>query len=61
MNNKFTVKGIEFEIGHYTPSRNEFEKGLKYRLYCGDIPTGYTFTTKRACKEFAAKNYWLWR
>lgn len=60
MKNDFTIKGIEFHIGGYTPRKNEFEKGLKYQLYVNDRPTGYKFCTKHECKEYAEKNYWCW-
>ena len=55
-----TYKGIEFTLGGYTPRKNEFEKGLKYRLYVNDQLTGYCFSSKKRAVEFIKRNYWLW-
>lgn len=63
MKDNFSVGGVEFEIGKYTPRNNEFEKGLKYRLFVVGIDRPYAVccgSTKRELKEFAEKNYLLW-
>lgn len=60
MNNKFTYKGIEFEIANYNARKNEFEHGLKYQLFVGGYPTSYKFSTKHNLKEYAKQYYWLW-
>ena len=60
MKNTFTIKGIEFEIGRYTPRNNEFEKGLKYKLFVGGYPTSYCFSTKHELKNFVKENYFIW-
>lgn len=55
-------KGIMFHIGNFTPRNNEYERGLKYRLFVGPemIPTDHVFMTIREAKTFIEKNYWLW-
>ena len=60
MKNKFTYKGVNFEIGRYTPRKNEFERGLKYQLFVGDIPTGAKFETKHGAKNYAIENIYMW-
>lgn len=60
MKNKFSYKGVNFEIGGYTPRRNEYEHGLKYQLFVGDIPTGAKFETKHAAKNYAIENIYMW-
>lgn len=60
MKNEFEYKGIKFYIGGYTPRENEFERGLKYQLFVGDIPTGAKFETKHAAKNYAIENYFIW-
>ena len=60
MKRDIQIKGIDFHIGNYTPRRNEYEKGLKYKLYAGGIPTDHVFSTLREAKEFINNNYWLW-
>ena len=49
--------GVKFEIANYTPRKNEFEKGLKYRLFVDDIPTAETFSTLKQAKEWIDKNW----
>ena len=60
MKRDFEVKGMRFHLGNYTARNNEFERGLKYRLYVDDIPTIYLFSTIKEGKEFAKHNYWMW-
>ena len=60
MNNKFTYKGIKFEIANYNARKNEFEHGLKYQLFVGDIPTGAKFETKHGAKNYAIENIYMW-
>ena len=69
MNNKFTYKGVEFEIANYNARKNEFEHGLKYQLFVlrswyrdelRYIPTGAKFETKHAAKNYAIENYFIW-
>lgn len=60
MNREFNIKGVKFYLGNYTPRNNEFEKGLKYKLYVGNIPTSFTFSKLSEGKKFATENYWLW-
>lgn len=60
MKRDFNIKGITFHIGNYTPRKNEYERGLKYRLFVGDRPTNYVFTTIKQAKEFINKNYFIW-
>lgn len=55
-----TIKGIFFEIGNRTPRRNEYERGQKYFLIVDGIPTGHTFQTIKAAREFYRKNYYIW-
>jgi hypothetical protein len=57
MNKIFYVNGVRFEAGGYTPRNNEFEKGLKYRLFVDDWPTELLFSTLKELKEYAQK-YW---
>ncbi len=54
------IKGLIFHLGNYTPRKNEFERGLKYRLFVDNIPTGYTFGTLREGWQFVNDNYWRW-
>lgn len=54
------IKGIEFYIGNQTPRRNEYERGQKYRLFVDGRPTGYSFHTIAAAKDFINKNYFCW-
>lgn len=71
MKRKFTVKAktsdtyIFFEVYNRTPRRNEYERGQVYGLAVGNAageyrPTGHTFSTIRAAKEYATKNYFIW-
>ena len=66
MKNKFTYKGVNFEIGGYTPRNNEFERGLKYQLFVTDIstganiPTGAKFETKHGAQNYAIENIYMW-
>ena len=60
MNRKFTVHNIDFEIGNYTPRKNDFEKGLKYHLFRFGIPTGYKFSTIKECTQFVTENWVIW-
>lgn len=53
-------KGILFHIGNQTPRRNEYERGQKYRLFVEGIPTGQTFATIKAAREYIEKNYFLY-
>lgn len=67
---EFTIKGVTFSVGGYTPRDNEFEKGLKYELFVKRewpghpdgkfIGTGARFGTFRAAKEYAEKNISTW-
>lgn len=52
--------GVNAYISNYTPRRNEYEKGLKYRLIVDDTPTGYLFSTIKEAKEFFCINYFIW-
>ena len=54
------IKGLRFYLGNYTPRNNEYEKGLKYRLFVDSVPTGYTFETLKQGREFIKKNYFIW-
>ena len=36
---------LTFELAPYTPRKNEFERGLRYRLLVNDADTGYRFST----------------
>ena len=58
MKRDFTYKGIDFHIGGYTP-RGYFERGLKYKLFVGNIPTSYVFYTLREARNFAITNYFI--
>lgn len=60
MKRQETIKGILFEVGNQTPRRNEYERGQKYRLFVDGIPTGYTFATIKAAREFYRKNFFIW-
>ena len=66
MNRDFEVHGIKFHIGNYTPRRNEFERGAKYKLYVyrdlkheGEtaIPTNFICSTIKEAKEFATREW----
>lgn len=69
MKREIEYKGIKFFIGNYTPRKNEYEKGLKYKLYVkryspitrpdGEyIPTDSCFETIRQAKEWI-KREWM--
>lgn len=60
MKRNFEIKGIQFSVGNYTPRHNYFERGLKYRLFVGGIPTEYVFETIKRAKRFAEVNYYIW-
>ena len=65
MNRDFIVHGVHFMIGNQTPRKNEFERGLKYRLFVRDVdygymPTQYTFSTIHEGIKFINKNYFIW-
>ena len=59
MKRNIKIKDIDFYIGNQTPRRNEYERGQKYRLYADGTPTGYTFETIKAAKDFITKNYYI--
>ena len=52
---------IQFYIGNYTPRNNEYEKGLKYKIFVGpgNIPTNHCFSTIKEAKEYL-KNNWIY-
>lgn len=52
--------GICFAFVHYTPRNNEFEKGLRYKLYVDGEPTGWLFSTLKEAKQFVALNWSNW-
>lgn len=60
MQRNFDIKGVLFEICNHTPRNNEYEKGLKYKLFVDGFPTSYCFDTIRNAKDFATKNYFIW-
>lgn len=60
MKRNINIKGIAFYIGNCTPRKNEFERGLKYRLFVDDLPTDYCFSTIKEAKEFINNNYFIW-
>ena len=60
MKNTFTIKGVEFEIGEYTPRRNEFERGVKYQLFVNGYASGFCFSTKHEAKAFAEREICRW-
>lgn len=68
MKRHFTIKGINFFLGNMTPRNNEFEKGLKYRLFVEGVesqsgqwfPTSHVFCTLKEGKEFAKREFWRW-
>lgn len=60
MKRDFTYKGIDFHIGGYTPRKNEFERGLKYKLFVDNTPTDYCFSTIHETRNFVFKNYFIW-
>lgn len=60
MKREIMIKNIRFYIGNYTPRNNEFEKGLKYKLFVDDIPTNYNFNSIKEAKKFITDNYWQW-
>lgn len=59
MKREFEYKGIIFYIGNYTPRRNEFERGCKYKLFYGPdhIPTDWIFGTIKEAKEFIQREW----
>ena len=61
MSNRTIKKcGLMFYIGNRTPRRNEYENGLKYIVFVGEIPTSNYFSTIKAAKQWIYKNYWLY-
>jgi hypothetical protein len=61
MSNRIIKKGgLVFYIGNRTPRRNEYEKGLKYIVFVGDIPTSNYFNTIKAAKQWINENYWMY-
>lgn len=60
MKRNVTFKGIDFHIANYTPRKNEYERGLKYKLFVAGIPTSYCFCTIREARNFISKNYFMW-
>ena len=59
MKREIIIKDIKFYIANYTPRRNEYERGQKYKLFVDEIPTAYTFTTIKAAKSFIKSNYYI--
>ena len=59
MNRDIDIKGIHFHISNYTPRRNTFERGIKYKLFVDYIPTEYHFSTIKECKSWIEKNYYI--
>lgn len=53
-------RGILFHIGNRTPRRNEYERGQKYALFVNGIPSGHTFHTIKAAREYIEQNYFLY-
>lgn len=60
MKRTFEKKGISFKVANYTPRNNEYEKGLKYKLWVDDIPTSHCFSTIKEAIKFADDNYFIW-
>ena len=52
-------KGIMFYIGNYTPRNNEYEKGLKYKLFVGPdrIPTDACFATLKDARAYIRREW----
>lgn len=59
-NRTIKKRGLVFYIGNRTPRRNEYENGLKYIVFVGDMPTSNYFSTIKAAKQWIDKNYWLY-
>ena len=55
MIHKYTYKSIDFEIVPYIPRKNEFEKGLKWRI----DGTTHLFSTLKECKNWITDNYFI--
>lgn len=62
----YTEKGYHFHIGNYTPRRNEYERGLKYKLFFYSVerdgeeilyPTSSCFSTLKEAKDHIIRNY----
>ena len=53
-------KGIVFEIGNYTPRNNEYERGLRYRLYVDGIPTDNVFSGVKQARAYIEKNWFIY-
>lgn len=60
MKREIKKSGILFYIGNYTPRKNEFERGLKYRLFVDGVPTSNTFETIHAARDYINKNYFIY-
>lgn len=60
MKREIEKKGVKAYIANYTPRRNEYEKGLKYKLIIGEMPTNYCFSTIKEAIAFFDKNYFIW-
>ena len=50
---------IEFYIGNYSARNNEYERGLKYKIFVGPdrIPTNHVFCTLKEAREFLKHNW----
>ena len=59
MKRNMNINGIEVYIGNFTPRHNEYERGLKYRVYIDSMPTSYVFSTIHEAKSWVQKNIWL--
>lgn len=51
---------IIFELANYTPRRNEYERGQKYKLFVDGIPTRPTFRTLKEGRDYINKNYFIY-
>ena len=53
---------LVFELVPYTPRKNDFERGLRYRLLVNDIDTGYKFSTITEARLWLSygKNYLMY-
>jgi hypothetical protein len=57
---------IFFRVFNRTPRRNQYERGMIYGLEVQDkrtgeyYPTGRTYSTIKAAREDARKDYFVW-
>lgn len=60
MKRVFIFKDIIFEIGNFTPRNNDFERGVKYRLFVNNIPTEHVFKSLKDCRSWIKENYFVY-